>query len=187
MEVTCPYGNTFVCGLGSGDSRGSQDEVTPKMDCKGIARVELHVPSASDLDGVQRFYRAVFGVESAVDEDGVLVVPFGPNQVLAFKVGTIENDNYLDGTGPHISLYVDNLTKTWVSTVAIKRSLVYVNPRFKRQAKSLDEALDQCMFRVLNIVDPLSPERTIMRLEHEIRSATKVDGTKYKSFVLKGE
>lgn len=40
------------------------------------------------------------------------------------------------------------------------------------------------MFRVLNIVDPLSPGKVLFRLEHEIRSPTNKDGTKYKSYPL---
>jgi len=39
------------------------------------------------------------------------------------------------------------------------------------------------MFRVLDIVDPAAPRGAppIMQLEHEVRSAVKADGTKYKS------
>jgi len=62
------------------------------------------------------------------------------------------------------------------------KGLIFINPRFKRKARTLDEALDQCMFRVLDLVDPEDPEAgPIVQLEHEIRSPIKADGTKYKS------
>ena len=47
------------------------------------------------------------------------------------------------------------------------------------------EAVEQCMFRILDVVDPEQPDAgPILQLEHEVRSATKADGTKYKSCPL---
>ena len=46
-------------------------------------------------------------------------------------------------------------------------------------------AIEQCMFRILDVVDPDDVEAgAIIRLEHEVRSVTKADGTKYKSCPL---
>jgi len=37
------------------------------------------------------------------------------------------------------------------------------------------------MFRIIDIVDPESPNTVILKLEHEVRSVVKKDGTIYKS------
>ena len=63
--------------------------------------------------------------------------------------------------------------------------LLYVNHRFKRRAYTMDEAVGDCMFRMLDVVDPLDVQAgPILRIEHEVRSATKRDGSKYKSCPL---
>eukprot|EP00953_Heterococcus_sp_UTEX-ZZ885_P011333 6566-Heterococcus_DN1.PRE.1 len=55
-----------------------------------------------------------------------------------------------------------------------KHGLVFVSPRFNRKAETLEEAKEQAMFRVLNIIDPLHPEQgTIVQLEHEIRGTSR--------------
>ena len=90
------------------------------------------------------------------------------------------SSQFIANYGPHISLYVRDLASTYQRASEVGST--YVNTRFSRQAFSLDQALDQCMFRSLDIVDPLDPESgVIFRLEHEIRSVVKTDGTKYKS------
>jgi hypothetical protein len=77
-------------------------------------------------------------------------------------------------------MYVANLEATYKRADAL--GVAYVNPRFKRRAYTLGEALDQCMFRCIDIVDPQNVEAgPILKLEHEIRSVIKPDGTKYKS------
>jgi hypothetical protein len=61
-------------------------------------------------------------------------------------------------------------------------NLIYVNPRFKRRAYTLEQAIDDCMFRCLDIVDPDSPENgIILQLEHEVRSVVQRDGSMYRS------
>ena len=55
-----------------------------------------------------------------------------------------------------------------------KHGLIFVNPRFNRKAETLEEAKEQAMFRVLNIIDPLHPEQgTIVQLEHEVRGTSR--------------
>lgn len=49
-------------------------------------------------------------------------------------------------------MYVTDLKSTYER--ADSAGVVYVIPRFKRQACSLDEAIDDCMFRSLVIIDP---------------------------------
>ena len=82
--------------------------------------------------------------------------------------------------GAHVSLYVADLPASFRRAEAL--GCVFVNHRFSRRAYTLDEAVDQCMFRVLDVVDPENAAAgPILRLEHEVRSVTKKDGTKYKS------
>jgi hypothetical protein len=86
---------------------------------------------------------------------------------------------FLSNYGPHVSLYVADLVSCYRNADAL--GVVYVNPRFKRRAYTLEEAIDDCMFRCLDIVDPWQPGTVILRLEHEVRSVLKRDGTMYKS------
>ena len=165
ITLTCPYGNVFELSIGPPDPRGSQPGSKPSETVAGLREIELHVSSPSDLAGVEKFYASVFGCETRREGDSVNV-PFGPLQSLRFTQGPIENDDYEDGTGPHVSLYVRSLPSVWDKAEDL--GLVYVNPRFKRKAHTLEEARKQCMFRVLWIVDP-EDGRKIMRLEHEIR------------------
>ncbi|GMI39038.1 hypothetical protein TrCOL_g10889 [Triparma columacea] len=178
VTLFCPYGNKFVAEVGPRDPRGYQDEADEAL-CNGISELTLHTKSSADLPGIARFYEVVFGLTPDLTSDKVSV-PFGPHQRLTFVPGPVLNSNYEDGLGPHISLYLHGLSNAWERASA--HGLVYVNPRFKRKASTYEEAITQCMFRVLHIVDP-DTDRKIMRLEHEIRSKYKNDGlTLYKSF-----
>ena len=86
--------------------------------------------------------------------------------------------------GVHLSMYVDDLGAVYDRADAL--DLAFVNYRFKRRALTKDEALEQCMFRVLDVVDPLAPDAgPIVQIEHEIRSCVKPDGSKYKSCPLR--
>jgi hypothetical protein len=86
----------------------------------------------------------------------------------------------LENYGVHISLYVADLPTSYQK--AHDLGLAYVNTRFSRRAYNLEEAVNDCMFRCLDIVDPLNPQDgPILRLEHEVRSVVKKDGSKYKS------
>jgi len=86
----------------------------------------------------------------------------------------------LGNYGVHLSLYVADLPKAYQK--AHDLGLAYVNTRFSRRAYTLEEAVSDCMFRCLDIVDPLHPEDgPILRLEHEVRSVVKKNGSKHKS------
>jgi len=77
-------------------------------------------------------------------------------------------------------MYVADLSSSYKRVHSL--GLNFVNTRFKRRAYSLEEAVDQCMFRCLDIIDPDDPKSgPILRLEHEVRSVTNADGTLYKS------
>ena len=81
-------------------------------------------------------------------------------------------------------MYVDDLGAVYDRADAL--GLAFVNYRFKRRAHTKAEALDQCMFRVIDVVDPDAPENgPIVQVEHEIRSCVKTDGSKYKSCPLR--
>ena len=100
------------------DPRGVQSGSSPSPTINGIKAIELNVKSEDDLKGIKRFYENTFQTESQItpNENGenVLEVPFGPHQSLNFKVGPItSNSDYVDGTGPHISLYVNDLEDVW--------------------------------------------------------------------------
>jgi hypothetical protein len=91
--------------------------------------------------------------------------------------------SYPPNHGPHVSLYVSNMPYAYAR--AEELGVLYVNSRFKRRAHNLQDAIEQCMFRLIDIVDPRDEEgRVILRLEHEVRSATTRDGKRYKSCPL---
>jgi len=82
--------------------------------------------------------------------------------------------------GAHVSLYVKDLDTCFERAQAL--GVVFVNHRFSRRAYTKEEALTQCMFRILDVVDPLAPEKgPIFRLEHEVRAVVQQDGKMYKS------
>ena len=77
-------------------------------------------------------------------------------------------------------MYVADLPSVYKQAETL--GLAYVNPRFKRRAYTLDQAIDDCMFRCLDIVDPENVEDgPILKLEHEVCSVIKRDGLKYAS------
>mgnify|MGYP007078091868 CR=1 FL=1 len=85
--------------------------------------------------------------------------------------------------GIHISLYLQDMRTAYRR--ADELGLTYVNHRFKRRAYSEEEAVKQCMFRMLDAVDPEDIDAgPILRLEHEVLSTTHADGRKYKSCQL---
>ena len=83
--------------------------------------------------------------------------------------------------GPHISLYVQDFSGIYAR--AERLGCLFTNTRFERQAYSLAEARQQCMFRTFDVQDPASPDaaRPLLRLEHEVRSVLDKDGKLYKS------
>ena len=158
----------------------------------------VYAPSKCNVPGIARFYETVLQAPVlAVDQDRC-VVSVGPLQTLTFQTHPeqksevrhedLRDESYdtpsgrpafLSNYGPHLSMYVADLKSTYERADSV--GLVYVNPRFKRQASTLEEAIDDCMFRCLDIVDPLEPSDVILRLEHEIRSVVNRDGSKYRS------
>lgn len=196
LSVTDPWGTAFrivECDdvEKAKDSRGKQ----PGAKSEGVSLTDLtfNISASSNLSGIARFYEQVLGA-STTSTDDCIVVNVGPRQTLTFRrtdnhnneceiinhAELVESNEGTMNYGAHISMYVADLSSTYDR--AHKLGVTYVNPRFKRRAYNIDEAVDQCMFRLLDIVDPWDPdEGPILQLEHEVRSVTKRDGTKYKS------
>lgn len=203
IVVVDPWGTTFKLAGGDptqdGDSRGQQ----PGDASEGLAMRDLtiHIPPGSNLQGIGRFYAQVLGasVKIADGAEPTVQIEVGPGQSLTFTTNpstaveshvdlrdeTVEiaeggNQAFLSNYGPHVSMYARDFPSTYKRADAL--GLVYVNPRFKRRAYTLDEAIDDCMFRCLDIVDPENLEDgPIVKLEHEIRSVVKRNGSMYKS------
>lgn len=192
------------------DNRGSQPGGLSEG--IGISDLTIHVPMNCNLDGIGRFYRDVLGAELVGDDGVqqendkkkkmMVQIRMGPFQTLTFVPKEfVEVDTHVDlreikeesegeksssssttigNYGIHISLYVADLPACYQRANEI--GVTYVNTRFSRQAYTIDDAIDQCMFRCLDIIDPLNiDDGPILKLEHEIRSVIKRDGTKYKS------
>lgn len=196
IHVSDPWGSQFrlIVDPDAQDERGSQPSATS---CSAtISDLCFYVPRGTALDGIARFYEQILlapcqNPSTAGSECVSIVV--SPHQTLTFRhsssslasqreedVVRDELGKVLSHTGPHISMYVKDLMGTYQRASAA--GALFVNTRFKRQAHSLDDAVDQCMFRTLDIVDPENASAGVLfRLEHEIRSVVNRDGTKYKS------
>jgi hypothetical protein len=213
MMVTDPWGNEFSI-MESDDPEedrasdiGAQPLIEGHEPSEGLKIEDLtvYVPHDANLDGIGRFYQHVLGAP-AIEElrsESSISISMGERQTLTFQFHPDgpdtevrhhdfsydeEDENstlpsYPSNHGPHISLYVSDLGKAYQR--AAKLGVTYVNPRFKRRAYSEEEALDQCMFRLIEIIDPLDEDKeVILYLEHEVRSAKTRDGKKYKSCPL---
>jgi hypothetical protein len=198
LQVTDPWGSKFHLISGKDrDDRGRQ----PGDLSEGLAMQDLtiHTPSDANLQGIGRFYEQVLGSVVVDMTETNIKIEVGPNQSLTFQTNPsttvdshvdlrdesfdVKDDDtpqYLSNYGPHVSMYVRDLPSAYQR--AERLGLVYVNPRFKRRAYTLEEAIDDCMFRCLEIIDPESFEDgPIIKLEHEVRSVVNKDGSKYKS------
>lgn len=197
LIVTDPWGTQFHLVQGQcRDERGEQDGGTSA----GLALQDLtiYTPPRCNIAGIARFYQHVLNAPVLEVSHDCCVVSVGPRQTLTFAShpegrAVVHDDlldeqfdspegtpTYLSNYGPHVSMYIKDLPTAYHK--AEKLGVAYVNPRFKRRAYTLAEAVDDCMFRFLDIVDPEQPEAgAILKLEHEIRSVIKRDGSMYKS------
>jgi len=203
LVVTDPWGTPFRLVTGGGrDSRGRQpgDGVSEGL---GMRDLTIYCPDGSDMAAIGRFYEKVLGAPVLRQNDHECVVDVGPQQTLTFcphpmstttkvqhddlrvegdAIANPEDDenvpSFPSNYGPHVSIYVRSLPVAYQAADAL--GLVYVNPRFKRRAYTLEQAAEQCMFRILDIVDP-DTGSLILKLEHEVRSVVKRDGSMYKS------
>jgi len=181
------------------DIRGLQKNVDDFDTLGNGMDLQIFTPTNANIAGIGRFYEQIFDTPVMIDENKC-VVSMGPRQTLTFTRGDDasfdrnmhvdlrdEPENnpsdkkyYQSNYGPHISLYVRDIRSTFKR--AEELGITYVNPRFKRRAYTEDEVVKDCMFRCLDIIDPLNIEDgVILSLEHEVRSVLKADGSLYKS------
>eukprot|EP00977_Amphora_coffeiformis_P014781 scaffold4223_cov189-Amphora_coffeaeformis.AAC.41 len=200
LDVTDPWGSSFRIVQGAPEDRDARGEQPGGRSAGyGITDLTFYTPTShTNFEGIGRFYEHILGAPVQQISDDQCVMSVGPRQTLTFrrhpdpKVMVAHEDlrhevessdnvpTYLSNYGPHVSMYVADLAATYQRAAAC--NVTYVNPRFKRRAYTLEEALGDCMFRCLDIVDPANPdEGVILRLEHEVRSVIKPDGTLYKS------
>ena len=199
ITVTDFHGTTYsLCVDGDAeDMRGSQPgERQPHTPCAAIKSLNVNVSPEASLDGIGRFYSEVFGAAVVEQTPSSVAIRMSPKQLLRFQHSTAPvpyscpHDDVRDcedgiaNYGAHISLYLNDFRGAYARSQAL--GVGFVNHRFKRRAYCLEEAIDQCMFRTLDIVDPAHPDRgVILKLEHEVRSMTQANGEVYKSFPLK--
>lgn len=215
MLVTDPWGTQFCILQSDDPIEdraadvGAQPILEGDKPSEGLCMEDLtvYVEHGANLEGIGRFYQMVLGAPTIeeLSSDESISIAMGERQTITFQYhpdGEYAEVNHHDFSyddkadtedsslpvypsnhGPHISLYVTNLSKAY--QMAEKLGVLYVNPRFKRRAYTEEEAIDQCMFRLIQIVDPLDEEKkVILNLEHEVRSALTKDGKKYKSCPL---
>ena len=193
--VTDMWGSKFrlVADDSAVDDRGIQ----PGPASKGslIQDLNFNVPYDASLKGIARYYEYIFEAPILELNDKNVKISMSPFQTLTFTRGTKTDHDHSEleideksgdviaNHGAHISLYVKDLPACYQR--ASELGGIFVNKRFKRQAFTLEEAIDQCMFRVIDIVDPKNNDGApIVRLEHEVRSFINKDKTKYKSCPL---
>lgn len=204
LALTDPWGSPFRLVEGVDDDARSRQENGEDAEARCILDLTLHLPSVttpSRLAGLGRFYEQILGCEVTNLEEQRCVIATGgprradgsPMQTLTYLVcdrADVSHDD-LDvdeegrplNRGAHISIYLEDLRGAYRR--ADELGLVYVNHRFKRRAYNEEEAIEQCMFRTLDVVDPEDVGAgPIVKIEHEVRSATKADGKKYKSCPL---
>ncbi len=199
--VTDPWGSKFRIIASETiikDPRGVQNGESSLG--ASMEDLTFYTPHDANIEGIARFYEQILDAPILECDEERCVVSVGPYQTLTFQAAKSdqfdsnmhvdlrdepennvpEQTYYMSNYGPHISIYVRDITATYRR--AEKLGVTYVNPRFSRKAYSEEEVIRDCMFRCLDIVDPEDPEDgAILRLEHEVRSVLKGDGGKYKS------
>jgi len=205
--VTDPWGTEFRLVRAENDERDPRGRQAGNGVSEGMAIRDLtiYTPVGANFDGIARFYNEVLGAPILQREGGdnrqKCVVSVGPKHTLTFVTdpkgrssSVLRHDDlrddglappeglttFMSNYGPHVSIYVADFVDSYRR--AEQLGVAYVNPRFKRRAYTLDDAVDDCMFRCLDIVDPAKRDAgPIIRLEHEVRSVVRRDGTRYKS------
>lgn len=203
LNVIDPWGNKFII---LNTDRSKDERGTQAGDSLGVEMSDLllNVPSDANMNGIARFYERILDTPVVRCEDDMVVVSMGPYQTLSFKKSDDPNDDinmhvdmrdepennpegkpyYRSNYGPHVSIYISDIRGTYSRVKDLGGE--YVNPRFSRKAYREDEVINDCMFRCLDVIDPENvDEGPIIRLEHEVRSVVKADGSLYKSCPFK--
>ena len=199
LIVTDPWGSTFhlVQGVEEEDRDPRGKQPGDISECLGMRDLTIYTSVSCNTDGIARFYNKVMKAPILHSDAQKCVVSVGPRQTLTFQKHPDNKENvqhedlrddkveppegcktFQSNYGPHVSMYIADFSACYKR--ADELGVTYVNPRFKRRAYSLEEAVDDCMFRLLDIVDP-DDGKLLLRLEHEVRNVVKRDGSKYKS------
>jgi len=195
LAVMDPWGSSFrlIEDASASDLRGVQPGASSEP--LGLTDLLIHVPRHArrldPLEGIVRFYCRVLHCEAELIGP-MATVYIGGGQTLSFayrpdgetvaheELGVDEEGASLNN-GAHVSMYVTDLPAAYRAAASL--GVTYVNHRFSRRAYSLDEAVEQCMFRILDVVDPDAPDDgPILRLEHEVRACITGDGHGYKKY-----
>ena len=170
LSLIDPWGTRFhlVQLEEAADPRGAQPGAE-SSDARALLDLTVRVPMGTPLAGVARFYEYVLGMPALSCDAERLVLAAGdtradgaPRQTLTFACGARESMSHAElgsdeigkpvNHGAHLSLYLADLREAYAKAEAL--GVCYVNHRFKRRALTLEEALEQCMFRILTVVDP---------------------------------
>ena len=103
-----------------------------------MPELQINVPAGSNLAGIARFYDSLVGAKVDVSE-GAVQVTCGEMQKLAFVEQQPGVD--VDHSDYHVSMYVDDFQNMFQRMA--EHELIFVNPRFKRKASTLEEAVDR--------------------------------------------
>jgi hypothetical protein len=142
LEVTCPWGNTYLCH-GPGSLGGMS---------LGIPVVEFTVPVGT-APGIQRFYERVLEAPGRLDTSGpevAVAVDVGSDQQLVFR----ESSEVPSYDGHHIAIYVANFSGPF---------------SFLEERGLITEGVRNHQLRFEQIVDPESGDPLFI-VEHEVRS-----------------
>lgn len=203
---------TLKVDSGARDLRGNQPTINDKVStASAITDITVFVDDHVDLDGIGRFYSEIMGCPVVMEQqvnplsilaaetnantnkkEDVLRVIMSPKQTLSFRTGCVvegsdahhsceEMEEGPANYGVHLSMYVQDFDSAYKRADDI--GALYVNHRFGRRAYDLENAKKQCMFRLLDLVDPKT-NQPLLKLEHEIRAILNPDGSKYKSCPL---
>lgn len=199
LNVSDPWGNKFII---LNTKRNKDERGTQAGDSLGVEMSDLlvNVPPNANMNGIARFYDRILDTPILKCDDARVVVSMGPYQTMTFEKSDDPNDDinmhvdmrdepennsegkqyYSSNYGPHVSIYISDIRSTYNRVKELGAE--YVNPRFSRKAYNEDEVVNDCMFRCLDIIDPENVDAgPIIRLEQEVRSVIKADGSLYKS------
>ncbi|KAL0492013.1 cell agglutination protein [Acrasis kona] len=155
IEVTSPTNTLFRIIPYNVDSSDAKNGL-------GISYVLFKCPIGTSK-GIARFYEKYFDTKVDVKDQECLIA-MGESQLLVFK----EDEQYTFDGGYHFCFYVRDFDQTFER--CRKDGLLYLEHRFQDKANTVQEARIYNQFRIINIADPKSLEKVIIKIEHEVRS-----------------
>ena len=143
LDVTCPWGNLFLC-------HGPRDDFSASL---GLPYVEFAVPGGAAA-GITRFYEEIVGAvvkTQMVRRNDAAVVQMGADQSLIFREDPEEIRAY---DGHHVAIYIGDFS----------------GPHRRLNERGLvTEESSEHQYRFKDIVD-LDTGAVLYELEHEVRS-----------------